>query len=145
MPTLRSLYELPCNNFSINNQQIGIMADIQESLSSIMDLDGAKGAALVDYQSGMTLGTVGGRDVDMELAGAANTEIVRSNKSVLDKLGLDDKIEDILISLEGEYHLIRIFHENENVFTYVILDRDKANLALARMDLQDIDKELVLE
>jgi len=121
------------------------MANIRETLSSIMDIGGAKGAALVDYQSGMTLGTAGGRDVDMELAGAANTEIVRTKKSVIDKLGLDEKIEEILITLEGEYHLIRIFHENENVFTYVMLDRDSANLGLARMELQQVDEDLVLE
>lgn len=121
------------------------MANIRESLSSVMDIDGAKGAAMVDYQSGMTLGTAGGRDIDMELAGAANTEILRTKKSVLDKLNIDDEVEEILISLKGDYHLIRVFHENENVFTYVILDREKVNLALARMQLQDIDEELVLE
>jgi len=121
------------------------MANIRESLSSIMDIDGAKGATLVDYQSGMTLGTTGGRDIDMELAGAANTEIVRAQKSALEKLGMDDELEEILISLKGEYHLIRVFHENENVFTYVVFDRDKVNLALARMQLQEIDEDLVLE
>lgn len=121
------------------------MANIRDSLSSIMEIDGAKGAALVDYQSGMTLGTAGGGDVDMELAGAANTEIVRTKKSVIEKLGLEEEVEEILISLEGEYHLIRIFHENKNVFTYLMLDRDTANLGLARMQLQGIDESLVLE
>lgn len=121
------------------------MVNIRESLSEIMKIDGAKGAALVDYQSGMTLGTAGGGNVDMELAGAANTEILRTKKSVLEKLGLDDRVEEILISLEKEYHLIRIFHENENVFTYVMLNRDQSNLGLARMQLQGIDEDLVLE
>ncbi|WP_022835828.1 hypothetical protein [Salisaeta longa] len=121
------------------------MASIQESLEKIAAIDGAVGAALVDYQSGMTLGTIGGGSMDMELAGASNTEVVRSKKKVIDQLSLDEHIEDILITLESQYHLIRMFHENDNVFTYVVLDRDKANLALSRMTLETIDEELELK
>ncbi|WP_022835827.1 hypothetical protein [Salisaeta longa] len=122
------------------------MASIQESLNRIADIDGAIGAALVDYQSGMTLGTIGGGgSIDMELAGASNTEIVRANKKVIDQLSLDESIEDILITLETQYHLIRVFHENDNVFTYVVLDREKSNLALARITLGEIDEALELK
>jgi predicted regulator of Ras-like GTPase activity (Roadblock/LC7/MglB family) len=121
------------------------MASIQDSLDSIMDIDGAIGAALVDFKSGMTLGTIGGGDVDMELAGASNTEVVRSKKQVIEQLDLNDEIDDILITLGKQYHLIDIFSKNENVFTYVILDKDKANLALARMQIEQIDGDLELE
>jgi predicted regulator of Ras-like GTPase activity (Roadblock/LC7/MglB family) len=121
------------------------MANIQESLQTIMDIDGAVGAAIVDYQSGMTLGTIGGANLDMELAGAGNTEVVRAKKSVIDKLDLDEHIQDILVSLESQYHLIRIFHENDNIFTYVVLNRDKANLALARMQLEEVDETLEIQ
>lgn len=120
------------------------MANIQESLNQIMEIDGAIGAALVDYQSGMTLGTIGGGSLDMELAGAGNTEVVRAKKSIIDKLDIEERIVDILVTLNKQYHLIRVFHENENVFTYVVLNKDKANLALARMQLQQIDGELEL-
>jgi predicted regulator of Ras-like GTPase activity (Roadblock/LC7/MglB family) len=121
------------------------MANIRESLDTIMDIDGALGAAIVDYQSGMTLGTVGGGELDMELAGAGNTEVVRAKKSIIDKLQLDENLQDILITLESQYHLIRVFHENENIFTYLALDRDKSNLALARMELEKIDGQLEIE
>ena len=40
--------------------------------------------------------------------------------------------EDILISLDDQYHLLRFFHATGDVFTYVVLDRAEANLALAR-------------
>lgn len=121
------------------------MATIEESLQNALDIDGAIGAALVDYQSGMCLGTAGGGRIDMELAGAGNTEVVRAEKEIIDQLDLDGQtIEDILISLETQYHLIQVFHENDNVFTYLILDKNKANLALARMQLREIDTELEL-
>jgi len=120
------------------------MANIQDTLNEIMEIDGCQGAAIVDFQSGMTLGTIGGGKVDMELAGAGNTEVVRAKKSIIDKLALEENIQDILITLESQYHLIRIFHENTNVFTYVVLNKDKSNLALARMQLGEIDGKLEL-
>lgn len=120
------------------------MADIQDSLQKIMDMDGAIGAALVDYNSGMTLGTIGGGKLDMELAGAGNTEVIRAKKSIIEQLNLDEQIQDILVTLGSQYHLIRVFHQNDNVFTYVVLDKEKANLALARMQLQQVDADLEL-
>jgi len=53
-----------------------------------MDIDGTIGAAIVDDQSGMTLGTIGGADLDMGLAGAGNTEVVRAPKAIIDQLDL---------------------------------------------------------
>lgn len=118
------------------------MITIQQALNQAMDINGAVGAAMVDYESGMTLGTIGGGSIDMELAGASNTEVVRTKRKVIERLNLDERIEDILITLEGQYHLIRIFHENDNVFTYLVLDKEDTNLALARMQLRKIDSEL---
>lgn len=117
------------------------MPNINESLNKIMKIDGAIGAALVDFESGMTLGTIGDR-LDMELAGAGTTEVVRAEKEIIDQLDLNRRIEDILITLESQYHMIRVFHENENLFTYLVLDKEKSNLALARMQLEEIDSEL---
>ena len=121
------------------------MANIRESLKKIMQIEGVTGATLVDYQSGMTLGTIGGDDTDMELAGAANTEVIRSKKEMIDRMGIKEGLNEILISLNDEYHLMRVFHENDNVFTYVMMDRENANLGLARLRLQEIDKNLKLK
>jgi hypothetical protein len=66
-----------------------------------MDIDGATGSAIVDYESGMTLGSEGGRSLDMELAGAGNTEVVRSKKNTLHDLRVDEKIQDLLIALRS--------------------------------------------
>lgn len=118
------------------------MANIQQSLAKAMDIGGAVGVALVDFKSGMCLGTAGGGNIDLELAAAGNTEVVRAKKSVRDKLGLPDKIEDILITLDSQYHLIRMLHNNINLFMYLVLDRNRANLALARMELAKIDENL---
>ena len=118
--------------------------DIQDSLEEIMNIDGAVGAAIVDYENGMTLGTIGGHNLDMELAGAGNTEVVRAKKNIIHDLGIDEEIEDILISLDDQYHLIRMCNNHEDVFIYLAIDRSEGNLGLARRSIDKIDKKLEL-
>lgn len=118
--------------------------DIQDSLEEIMNIDGAIGAAIVDYENGMTLGTIGGRNLDMELAGAGNTEVVRAKKNIIHDLDIDEEIEDILISLDDQYHLIRMCNNHEDVFIYLAIDRSEGNLGLARRSIDKIDNQLEL-
>ena len=118
--------------------------NIESALQDIMDIAGAIGAAVVDYENGMTLGTIGGRDLDMELAGSGNTEVVRAKKNIIHDLNLDEDLEDILISLEGQYHLIRMCEHHEDVFIYLAIDRSQGNLGLARRTIDKIDKKLEL-
>ncbi len=119
------------------------MADIKTSVQQALKIDGCIGAALVDFESGMCLGMAGNPGFDLELAAAGNTEVVRAKKKIRDKLGLRDKIEDILISLTGQYHLIRMC--GTTMFMYIVLERNKTNLALARKELESIEKSLDIE
>ena len=119
------------------------MANIKESLAKILQLDGAIGACIVDSNSGMTLAS-GGAGVDLEVAAAGNTEVVRAKRKTMKALNLNDGIEDILISLGRAYHLIRPLATNEALFVYIVLDRTRANLAMARLQLRNIEKELVV-
>jgi hypothetical protein len=119
--------------------------DIEPALKSAMDVDGALGAALVDYDSGMALGTLGGgRYLNMEVAAAGNTEVIRAKLRAMQSLGMDDAIEDILITLGDQYHLIRLLPSarSGNLFMYLALDRTKANLAMARHQLRQVEKAL---
>lgn len=118
--------------------------NIKDSLDEIMEIAGAVGAAIVDYENGMTLGTIGGRNLDMELAGSGNTEVVRAKKNIIHDLEIDEEIEDILISLDNQYHLIRMCGNHENVFIYLAIDRSQGNLGLARRSIDKIDKKLEL-
>jgi predicted regulator of Ras-like GTPase activity (Roadblock/LC7/MglB family) len=119
--------------------------DVEAALSELMDIDGAIGVAIVDYESGMTLGTAGGRSLDMELAGAGNTEMVRSKKNIIHDLGLDEDIEDLLVSLNTQYHLIRMCQHHADVFIYVVIDRNEGNLGLARREIDQVDERLILD
>jgi hypothetical protein len=118
--------------------------NIETALKEAMSINGALGAALVDYESGMCLGTAGGgRDLDLEMAAAGNAEVVRHEMRMMATLGMDDSIEDILITLQRQYHLIRVLtRDNTYLFLYLALDRERANLALARHNLRRIEQEL---
>lgn len=120
--------------------------NIETALKEAMNIEGAIGAALVDWESGMPLGTLGGgKYLNLELAAAGNTEVVRAKMRTMQSLNLNDSIEDILITLTKQYHLIRLLANTDGaqgLFLYLALDRSKANLALARHHLKRIESEL---
>ncbi|EPD35798.1 MULTISPECIES: hypothetical protein [Delftia] len=119
------------------------MANIKQTMDELMRCDGAMCAALVDYNSGMILGQ-DGSGVDLELAAAGNTELVRAKLKTMRSLGLEDTIEDILITLSRQYHILRPSTHHEGLFLYLVLDKAKANLALARRKVQDVENALVV-
>ena len=78
--------------------------------------------------------------IDLEIATARNTEVIRSK--TLSMLGIKETIEDILMTLDNQYHLLCPLSKNSDLFMYCALDRNKSNLALARRTLKKIDHQL---
>jgi predicted regulator of Ras-like GTPase activity (Roadblock/LC7/MglB family) len=116
--------------------------NIEGALKEAMTVDGAIGVALVDFDSGMSLGFLGGGPgLDLEIAAAGNTEVVRAKMRTLARLGLNETVEDVLITLSGQYHVIRLL-PGGSLFLYLALDRSRANLALARHELRRIGATL---
>jgi hypothetical protein len=121
------------------------MANVKESLEKLTELDGFVGACLVDSNSGMMLGSQGGGGgVNLEVAAAGNTEVVRAKRKTMSNLGLKDTIEDMLITLGRQFHLIRPVATKEGLFIYVVLDKQKANLAMGRHKLAEVESGLTL-
>jgi hypothetical protein len=121
--------------------------DIETSLKQAMEIEGAIGVALVDYESGMALGSLGGgRYLNLEVAAAGNTEVIRAKLRTMASLDLNDEIEDILITLGRQYHLIRLLSTSRgaSLFMYLALDRTRANLAMARHQLKSIENSLTI-
>ena len=119
--------------------------NIKENLSKLENIEGFVGAALSDSDSGMCIGFLGGgSSINLEVAAAANTEVVRSKRKAMKALNIRDDIEDILISLGKQYHLIRPVRSRPALFYYLVLDRQRSNLAMARYALAEIERELPL-
>ncbi|WP_329406440.1 hypothetical protein OG802_01740 [Streptomyces sp. NBC_00704] len=122
------------------------MANVEISMKETMTaVEGALGVAVVDYTSGMALGTLGGgKDLDLNVAAAGNTDVIRAKVRTMEHLGLKGEIEDILITLATQYHLIRLLkgRTGSGLFLYLVLDRSRSNLAMARHQLKRIESEL---
>lgn len=119
------------------------MSNINEILKNLMENDGALAAAVVDSNSGLMLGGVG-TTVDLELAAAGNTEVVRAKIKTMKSLGLNETIDDILITLDTQYHVINLSTESPGLFVYYVLGKSKANLALARRAASEATKSLAI-
>ena len=111
------------------------------NLSELGAIDGFIAAAIVDTDSGLALATLGD-GIDLELAAAGNTEVVKAKRRVASALGLNDEIEDILITLGKQYHLVRPLERNPNLFIYLVMDRKKSNLAMTRHTLKNFEQNL---
>jgi hypothetical protein len=121
------------------------MPDMDTALKEAMQIDGAIGVALVDYTSGMALGTLGSsKELDLTVAAAGNTDVVRAKMRTMDLLKLKDEIEDILITLGGQYHVIRPLRSRggQGLFIYLALNKQRANLAMARHQMKKIEEDL---
>jgi hypothetical protein len=119
------------------------MAEMGVALKEALQIGGAIAVAVVDQSSGMALDTAGGsKDFDPGVAAAANTEVLRAKLRTMEMLGLKEEIEDILVTLGSQYHLIRPItaRSGKGLFIYLALVRDRANLAMARHQLRAIEQ-----
>ncbi|MFF0560699.1 hypothetical protein ACH4ZU_22705 [Streptomyces sp. NPDC020472] len=129
------------------------MPGIDECLLEAMTLPGARGASLVDWTSGLALGTAGDSPVgDHETTAAETAELARSAAefdsftATEDDAGAGPPVEDLIVTTRAGYHVLRFVETSfdSSVFLHLWLDRDSGNLALARLRLRDLAERLVL-
>ena len=95
------------------------------------DIPGFIAASLVDLDSGMTLAVKSTRtEFDLAVASAYNSELVKQKVKIMKTLGLNGAIEDMLITLTDQIHLIKVV--GPNTFLYLAVDKRQSNLALVR-------------
>ena len=95
------------------------------------DTSGFIAASLVDLESGMTLAVKSSRaDFDLTAASAYNSELVKQKLKIMRTLGLTGTIEDMLITLSDQIHLVKLV--GPNTFLYIAVDRKQSNLAIVR-------------
>ncbi|MCX5558234.1 hypothetical protein [Streptomyces sp. NBC_00038] len=131
------------------------MPGIDECLLEAMTLPGARGAAVVDWTSGLALGTVGdapGGDHETTAAEAAElARLAAEHRAFAPADGSDwsdreTPVEDLILSNRDSYHLLRFVSTtfDSSVFLHLWLTRAEGNLALARIRLGELAGRLVL-
>ena len=113
-------------------------------ISKLAEINGFIGACLVDSETGLMMASEGGGKFDLETAAAGNTEVVKAKLAAAEMLGLNDSIEDILITLGKQLHLIRPLEKTPTVFVYVALDKKQANLGMARVQVKTVEKTVTM-
>lgn len=115
-----------------------------------------QGAALVDWSSGLALGTAGESPVgDHETTAAETAELARAaaeyESFAPGDTGPEDAagppVEDLIVTTRTGYHVLRFVETSfdSSVFLHLWLDRTDGNLALARHRLRALAEELVLK
>jgi hypothetical protein len=95
------------------------------------DMPGYMAASLVDLESGMTLGLKTLRpDFDLAAASAYNSEMVKQKLKIMKALNLKTTLDDMLITLGDQIHVIKLV--GPNAFIYLAVDRAHSNLAIVR-------------
>ncbi|MFE3581277.1 hypothetical protein [Streptomyces vinaceus] len=138
------------------------MPGIDECLLEAMALPGARGAALVDWSSGLALGTAGESPVgDHETTAAETAELARAAAEYesfaqpaadsapapeFGQTGPGLPVEDLIVTTRTGYHVLRFVETSfdSSVFLHLWLDRTDGNLALARHRLRILAEGLVL-
>ncbi len=106
------------------------------------NLTGFIAVAVTEVKTGMSYASLSNNpDFDPELASAYNLEVVKAKLTAIKALKLDEKINDILITLTNQIHIISL-SENGEYFIYLAVDSSKANLGMTRATLNKYSKEL---
>lgn len=116
-------------------------ASLEDTLEKLMAFDGAIGVALVDSESGMVLGEAGSAS-NLGLSAAGASVILRSRQATNKALGMADHIDDVLISLSNQVQIIHPLVDNPKFFVYMIGDKTKSGLAMARYKAAEADSQL---
>ncbi|MFC9758556.1 hypothetical protein [Streptomyces sp. NPDC056921] len=139
------------------------MPGIDECLLEVMRLPGARSAAVVDWTSGLALGTIGeSPNGDHEATAAETAEVARmaaeqpafAREATEPPTALPEgavegsppPVEDVIVTTRAGYHILRFVETSfdSSVFVHLWLDRAEGNLALARIRLGEMAQRLVL-
>jgi hypothetical protein len=111
-------------------------------LERMRAIDGYVAACLILSGNGGVLGHDG--DLDLRPVAQLTAEVVRKNEQTIHELGLDDQAEDVLITGDRQYHLLRCLRSELPAFVYLVLDRSTANPAMAKLAVESAVRAVAL-
>ena len=118
--------------------------NLQHFVDKMLTLKGAIAAAIVDFESGMLMAS-GSNDpaFDLEVVAARGSEVMRAKIKTMQKLEMDDDINDIMITTTSQYHFLCPVKQQRNMFIYLAVNRKSANVSLCRQMMFAVDKNII--
>ena len=107
-------------------------------------LDGMLGCAVVDGRTGLVLARELREDqpVDIELAAATASQMLRHQRQSSRDMGLSEPIDEIITSAGPRHQVVRTLPRHPELFMLALLDKHRTNLALARFQLIEVERNL---
>ena len=111
------------------------------ALETLSGLDGVFACAVVDADTGLILAqqSRAGQPVELELAAAASTQVLRTHQQAARDLGLTAEIDEVMTSAGPRHHVMRTISHHRGLFLFAVLDKQRTNLALARYKLMEAE------
>ncbi|MFZ2649715.1 MAG: hypothetical protein WA210_06370 [Burkholderiaceae bacterium] len=119
-------------------------AHAKRQLAEMLTLEGMLGCAVVDAGNGLILAREMAEEesLDLDIAAAACTQAFKAHKAAARHMGLDEPVEEVMTSAGSRHHVVRQLSNYPDLFLFVLLDRQRTNLALARYKLMEVEREL---
>ncbi|XXQ69106.1 hypothetical protein ACKLNO_04385 [Neisseriaceae bacterium B1] len=106
---------------------------LKELVNGLAKLDGVLAVGIVDYNKNKLLASAYNNcSYNLEAVALGGSEVIRAKLATVESLNMDDSINDILITLTTQYHLICPSKNQRHLFIYMAVERDKANLSRCR-------------
>jgi hypothetical protein len=115
---------------------------VTQALQTLSALDGVFACAVVDAGTGLILAQQAraGQPVELELAAAASTQVLRTHQQAARDLGLTAEIDEVMTSAGPRHHVMRTISHHRGLFLFAVLDKQRTNLALARYKLMEAEQ-----
>ena len=119
-------------------------AQAQGALAEMAGIDGLLCCAVVDATTGLVLAREAGEDQgnDFDLCAAASAQVLRAHRMAARNMGMPEHIDEIIISAGQRHQVLRTVNRHRDLFLMALLDKQHANLALARYKLIEVEKRL---
>jgi hypothetical protein len=114
------------------------MVNVRQTLEEALKIDGAIAAAIANWDAGLCLATAGGGPRLNIGAVAAGHGLVLKARMAAVAAGVARAVQELLITLEDQVHLVRPLRRRERLFVCLAIDKATGNLGIARHRLQGL-------
>lgn len=110
--------------------------NLQEPVSELMAIDAALGAAVVDVATGALLHSMGST-IEFAPTAEAAARMARAKVDALGAMAEGEVLQDIHVTLGGRHHIFCLSASGREL-VHAVLDKSRANLAVARRKVQEV-------